>query len=69
MSGLFESSFLKAFAATNSLLLGAGALYFVAFGDERLQYFEDNGREGRGHMRLDMLKPACTRRKSTEGSY
>ena len=34
MNGMVESPFFKAFATTNSLLLGAGALYLVSFGRE-----------------------------------
>ena len=34
MNGIIESPFFKVFATTNSLLLGAGALYLVSFGRE-----------------------------------
>lgn len=67
MSRFFESPFFKAFATTNSLLLGAGALYFVAFGNEKLQCIEDIIRE-RTMVGRDLFKPVYTsRRKNTEG--
>jgi hypothetical protein len=34
MNGIVESPFFKVFTTTNSLLLGAGALYLVSFGRE-----------------------------------
>ena len=34
MNGIIDSPFFKIFATTNSLLLGAGALYLVSFGRE-----------------------------------
>ena len=36
MSEVLDCPFFKVFSVTNTLLLGAGALYLVAFGNEKL---------------------------------
>ena len=47
MNSIVESPFFKVFATTNSLLLGAGAVYLVSFGKESASLKTTNHDEGR----------------------
>ena len=61
MNGIVDSPFFKAFATTNSLLLGAGALYLVSFGRESSLKHTDQS----DHEQSSCRKQSCLNNKQT----